>query len=396
MKKNNGALIFADWPPSHLDAEEIKKYFAAGFTHMLMTEDFINMRMPDGTLNDGYFETIKSIQKYGSVMACNHGFSPDNYDDITTEFSDLGICNFYYADEPDYKRIDQYVKMVDWHNKNNSGGLFHINLLPSYGTYGEHGASTYKEYLQYYADTILTKVQGRRILAVDHYPLMDDYTLAPNYLSDLLTVAHIVKEFNQKFPSDKAEASFCIQTYGRDTRRVPESVADIRFQTNTVIAMGAHCFEIYEYRGSEFESGIMQIEHAYEWVKCVNQEIRAWDEVFTSYQWNNSRMYGDDDCILCVRAKEQLAECFETGIEILADQSVLVSEFVDEDSKYAYMAVNATEPSKGETVNVSMKFEGQPRQVIVYKNGKQEICHINQLLGMELAPGDAVFCIPVY
>lgn len=399
MNKQNDAIIFADFPPNQADEAEIKKYFDAGFTHVLMTEDSgLSIKNSDGTLNPTYKAAIEMCQRHGDIIIRNYERHEKYLGNITTEFADMGIRHFYYADEPTYHRMDNLIEFVNWHNAYNPGALFHVNLLPSYADHaGEHGASTHEKYLQAYADKVLDKVDGLRTIAIDYYPLEYHAVLTKTYLSDLLTVAHVTKKFNVANPDNPAITSFCIQSYQSKDRRGIERVEDVRFQLNMAIAFGARCFEYYEWSGTKSgsEKGIVTMEGAYEHVKTANKELLAWDHIFTSYQWQGAKMYSAYASELYQCAKTQFAKTFQKAT-VKATKATVVSEFMDGDGNLAYMAVNATEPSKGIATDVTMKF-GNAKQVVTYTNGVEKIYSYDKDgLVLHLSSGDATFCIPIY
>ena len=308
---------------------------------------------------------------------------------LTTEFADMDIRSFYYDDEPTYEKISTMSKLVTWHNKYNSGAKFHVNLLPSYaGRFGK-GNYSFKQYIQHYADTVLAKVKGRKTLSIDHYPLTTS-GLSPTYLSDFLVVAETVKKFNEKYPNSPAEASFCIQAYCEGDRRALESKSDVRFQVNMAIAMGARNLEYYQYR-----TGILDMPSAYQYVKTVNQEVLAWDDVFMSYDWQGARMYGDSSDPLYKKAEDQFISSFKKAT-VSASKAAVVSEFRKGNGTYAYMAVNATDPSQNMSTTVTMKLKGASRAT-VYKNGAKTTKNLTDgSLKLTLKAGEGAFCIPMY
>lgn len=399
MSKQTCAIIFADFPPNQADETEIKNYFDAGFTHVLMTEDSgLSIKNSDGSLNPAYKAAIEMCQQHGDVIIRNYEWHDKYLGNITTEFADMGIRHFYYADEPTYQGMDNLNKFVEWHNTYNPGALFHVNLLPSYADHaGEHGASSHEEYIQAYADKIANKVNGVRTIAIDYYPLEYNSVLTHTYLSDLLTVAQVTKKFNTAHPDNPAITSFCIQSYQSRDRRGIERIEDVRFQLNMAIAFGAKCFEYYEWSGSEAagEKGIVTMKGAYEHVKAANQEVLAWDHIFTSFQWQGTKMYGAYASKLYQCAKTQFAKSFQKAT-VKATKATVVSEFLDSDGNLGYMVVNATEPSKGITAEVTMKFSSA-KQVVTYTNGTKKVYDYdkNGLL-LQLLSGDATFCIPIY
>lgn len=388
--KESGVMIFADWPETdQTDAEKVKKYFDAGFTHMLLTEDGMVIQQ-DGEITERYLEAISRVQKLNKhVIVGAISGNAGRLGTLTTEFADMGIRGFYYDDEPTYEKISAMSGLVTWHNKYNSGAKFHVNLLPSYaGRFGK-GNYSFKQYIQHYADTVLAKVKGKKTLSIDHYPLMTS-GLSATYLSDLLVVAETVKKFNETHPNSPAEASFCIQAYCEGDRRALASIADVRFQVNMAIAMGARNLEYYQYR-----TGILDMLNAYKYVKTVNQEVLAWDDVFMVYDWQGTRMYGDSSDPLYKKAEDKFVSAFAKAT-VSANKATVVSEFKKANGSYAYMAVNATDPGENESTAITIRLKGASR-VTVYKNGAKSTKKLTDAtLKLTLKAGESAFCIPLY
>lgn len=413
---NGSAVLFADCPPSQLQADTVQGYFDAGFTHMQMTEDYTALTYNETTPFSDYMSAMKRIQKYGEVMVRNQIGDADYFQNdaeqtvgnytipirnLTTEFADMGITSFYYDDEPAASEFDEMHKLITWHNTYNKGAMFHVNLLPSYGSTEAFGG-TFKQYIQAYVDNVLAKVEGKKTLSIDNYPLRyerGEKFIRYSYLSDFLTVAQAVKKFNATNPAFPAEVSFCIQSYGVESgtkgNRQIESLADIRFQTNMAIAMGARNMEYYMYNGTYAMVDSGEKTSVYDYVKTANKEVQAWDHVFTSFDWQGTKMFGDTIGSLYEQASSQFVSSF-AKLTASATGATVVSEFIDKSGNYAYMAVNATEPSKGQSVNATFTLTGA-KQAVVYQNGIASVKTLtNGVVNLTLGAGEGAFCIPIY
>lgn len=404
--KTATAVLYADFCPDQENEIEINKYKAAGFTHMLMTEDYVALVTADGKYNKTQYEAaIKKMQQAGLevVVANTRGF-----DGFTNEFANLGITNFYYADEPQTtEAIKALADLVEWHNRYNAGAMFHVNLLPSYG-YSSY--TDYQTAINTYAEEILPRINGKKTLSIDHYPLYDELVdgsyknkLRSNYLADLLTVAEVAKTYNAANPASRAVVSLCIQTYGGIGTRKIKSRADISFQTNMAIAMGAQNLEYFCYVGRGDDVGSAMVTESdrvttetpvYGYVRSVNEEIKNWDHVFMAYDWNGANVYNVESSLY--RNASSLLTTSFAKCSVTTEKAMLVSEFVREDNTYAYMAVNASEPSAGTIDNVTLKFADTVRKVVVYRNGKGKVQKVNEgSMTLSLAAGEAAFCIPI-
>ncbi len=414
------AVLFADFPTDQTSESAVTTYFGANFTHMLMTEDTVALKSGD-SVNASYLNAMNLIQMHGDVIVRNGQGAGGSFVDksITDELANGGAKNFYYWDEPTLTELQNGTlnDLVTWHNTYNSDAMFHVNLFPSYATTANIGSS-YASYIEAYVDNVLTNVNGKKTLCIDNYPLVntnDTFLLwstnekhvRANYLSDMLTVANAVKNFNASHAEDPAELAFAIQSYGvsnakdATTQRKIESYADITFQTNMAIAMGARSLEYFAYlqkldaAEQAMIDGSGNTTSVYGYVANVNQAIQSWDHVFTSYDWQGAMMYGDTSSDLYNNAKSQFVSSFNKAT-VSADKATVVSEFKDAESNYAYMAVNATEPSEGEMATVSFTFSGATKAV-VYRNGEASVEALSGgALTVALGAGEGAFCIPIY
>ncbi len=414
------AVLFADFPTDQGNETAVTTYFGANFTHMLMTEDTIALKAGD-SVNTSYLNAMNLIQTHGDVIVRNGQGAGGSFVDksITDELANAGAKNFYYWDEPTLTQLQDGTlnDLITWHNTYNSGAMFHMNLFPSYATAANIGSS-YTNYINAYVTNVLDKVEGKKTLCIDNYPLVNtndtflfwstnEKHVRTNYLSDLLTVANAVKNFNMANPTAPAEMALAIQSYGvsnannATTQRKIESYADIAFQTNMAIAVGARSLEYFAYlqkldaseQAMITEGG--QTTDVYRYVANANQAIQAWDHVFTSFAWQGTKMYGDTSSDLYNNAKSQFVSSFNKAT-VSADKATVVSEFKDAYGNYAYMAVNATEPSKGETATVNFTFSGASKAV-VYRNGEASVETLSSgALTVALGAGEGAFCIPIY
>ncbi len=414
------AVLFADFPTNQADESAVTTYFGANFTHMLMTEDTVALKS-GGAVNSAYLNAMNLIQAHGDVIVRNNETVGYGLSDVslTDELANAGVNSFYYWDEPTLSELQNGTmsELVEWHNTYNAGAMFHTNLYPSYAQSTEIGDS-YSTYINAYVNNVLENVNGKKTICIDNYPLVNtnekflfwntnEQHIRTNYLSDLLTVANAVKNFNTANPTALAEMALAIQSYGvanatnATTQRKIESYADISFQTNMAIAMGARSLEYFAYLQKLDASEQAMIDgngnttSVYRYVANANQAIQAWDHVFTSFAWQGTKMYGDTASDLYKNAQSQFVSSFNKAT-VSADKATVVSEFKDNYGNYAYMAVNATEPSKGETATVNFTFSGASKAV-VYRNGEASVETLSGgALTVALGAGEGAFCIPIY
>jgi hypothetical protein len=157
-----------------------------------------------------------------------------NLDAIISEFKNyLALGGYFLADEPGpgafplLGAVNQYLLAHD------SKHLPFINLLPNYAGPGALGGD-YEEHVEKYLNTVKP-----RLLSFDHYALMTDGSLRPNYFDNL----EIIRR-----QSLKHDVPFCFifQETPHFSYRNP-SEADLRWQVNTALAYGAKALMYFTY-----------------------------------------------------------------------------------------------------------------------------------------------------
>lgn len=281
------------------------------------------------------------------------------------------------------------------------GTLFHVNLLPSYGPMKNTGwfwdkKLSHTDYVNEYTNAISTELTNGQeyTVSVDNYPLLADKTIRKSYLTDLWTVANKAKSLG-----DNATVNFCIQTYKEKSNkelRVPETRADISFQTNVGLALGARSFEYFEYYDWSAEDEITGIltNGLYDEVKSVNRELLAWDHVFMAFDWQGIRTYNVDKAYTSgITQLEQLQKVYVSTYD-----ATVVGEYKytkGNDTDYGYMITNFTDPSQKTTATVSVELKESADKVLVYKNGVGTYMTPdgNNKITMKLGAGEGAFVI---
>ena len=401
--------IYADVPPVQHD-EQLEKYRDAGFTHYIMTEDYIKMRDERGQISSSYIDTLKKLRQMGfRVLIRNHGDGPDYFDGITTQLKPYAD-GFYMCDEPSYVPVPEYAstyisnlkKLVDWYNNYGNNTFFHINLLQTYGVEMLHNQYSYSQYLDHYVEDILKNVKGKKTLSTDFYPLSYDeknnYCIKKGYLYNLVTISDKAKEL--KASGHDVELSFCIQVFSEEGLRLRpiERIEDIRFQVAVSIAMGAKNLEYYLWASNLENDGVIDKKtqtcytSAYEFIKKVNQELKTLEKEITNFDWNGamfckgtqyhdlSAFYGTD---------EQENKSFKNLKNIECSVDSIVGEFVDGDNR-GYMFVNFSEPSLN--LKDDITFECNKQKCIACCNGNLfEICPCNGKFSFSVEAGSYIF-----
>lgn len=418
MDKNNNLsefIILADVPPI-ASAEHLKKYAEAGFTYYNLTEDYVTRNNSDGKISDEYYAAIDRAHKAGLkvLLRTMNANSVDYYDGITDEFNGK-VEGFYIADEPSCFDVDWYgscsldelEKQVKWYNAHGGNTLFHVNLLQNYGMELVHGknAPKYSDYLDAYIEKVLKKVNGKKTLSTDHYPLAKDENgnfIKESAIGDYYLIAERSKALREQ--GHDVITSFCIQLI-YDTGlllRLPVCAEDVFFQTNFAMAFGSKMLEFFQYAGDEYGAVIDQKNQTtftpvYDWIKIANERVHSLEKFILPYDWNKtavSRGYEVSDAHN-LKAFNSVAEFQPDKFEKLSlfesSADAVISEFVKDKNKYAYMAVNYTEPTAGISNTVKLKFNGE-KCITVIKEGfivvEKSVC---KDITVTLAAGEAVF-----
>ncbi len=415
--------IFADGPVVQNNDALVKAYFNAGFTTLVMTEDFTGamdadgntgITNADGTLDDDYRNCITTALKYGDVMVRNHSNTSDYFTkNLYTQLYDLGVRQFYIWDEPTPQNngffgigkeegdIPAVAVMADSFAKQlPSDVLFHVNLLPSYGTgkgssWG--GKISHDAYVEQYVTDVVSKLPAhRQTLSVDNYPLLSSNTIRESYLKDLWYIGNKAKM--ARTDGKDVVVNYCIQAFSDSSStelRTPETRADLSFQVNTGLALGAQSFEYFEYYDYDVTSdsinGIL-FNGLYDQVQSINRELRAWDHIFLSFDWQGVKTY--NTAAAYINGVTELGSL--QSITVSADQATLVGEYkYGNTEEYGYMITNFTEPSAGTTDTVTLMMAAN-QSVLVYKNGTGRWMNADSdgKLTLALEAGGGAFVIP--
>ena len=402
----------------------------------------------DGVLNPKYAEAFATAEKVGlktiirNYYACAKYFKNDTEEtrdrditlpgatyrlptrDISADVVKLPTLDgFYMGDEPSWAFIDTMAPIVDWYNNyaygniaSGSDGWFHINLLQTYGNYLFAG-HTYEEYVDKYCDVILSKVKGPKTLGTDFYPLEYKESTGEPYIkngimTDYFVLAQKAKEMNAeiKNENDKVLTNFCIQTFNsKNTKwRDISSQADVTFQTNLAMAFGAKSLQYYLYRAISGDAGIInqntqQPTIMYPWVKEANRQAQNLANAILCFDWVGAKTFKGEQIssvntaqgFNAVESKQLKEFALINAVSVRLD--TVISEMADDDANKAYMVVNFSEPSLGQTDYVNLTFAKGVKKVLVYIKGEPQIIDMEDVrLQLKLDAGDAAFVYPVY
>ncbi len=425
--------IFANWPADQTNETARNTYFAAGFTDLLMTEDYGAKLDSDSDeqIDDNYLSAINAVQTAGNnVIIRNY---PDNTKYLSTTLAEqiatLNVSGIYYWDEPETADMSSLVTLAKQHEQYNSDSMFWTTLLPSHAFNSD---TEYDSYLNTYVSDVIGEVEsGRKVLAMDNYPLLygqiwgiwdtteeNYYTVRKSYLTNLYQISSRALSYNQSKSDEQSamEVGSYIQVYTGDSERVRAITAtsDVTYQTNVSLAMGVNNLGYFMYsdHGSSTLSGLCDNsgnvvnQTAYDAVQTANTQILKWDHILKTYEWQGVKTYkatsgSTTRATTTGEAIDALTNIYTSpDFTWLQSASVtedsLISEFKDESNGYyGYMAVNFSEPTLGRTSEATLQFDSGVSKVVVYANGVRSVQHVSDgTYEVQIPSGGAVFVIP--
>ena len=296
-------IILADVPPQ-IEKSALALYAQSGIGVYVLTEDYVNYEK-----DPEEFERALCLLDESGLDVFVRGLGYDIFPRYFDKFKNFdfhthpSVKGFYLIDEPGAERFEgiaaEYVKFF---NEKYSDMFWHINLLPSYATDEQlgigagNGRSAFENYVQEYAAQVLRKVNGKKDIGFDHYPLYvksGKYSVSGTWLTDLAVMAEAAK-------ANGARLSACIQAFtGRaDGWSPPEgwrmpSQNGILWQFYVSMAFGASVFEIFLYRDApdfELANGMVSVEGypgpTYFYVRDAIAEIKLIEQEIMSFTWN--------------------------------------------------------------------------------------------------------------
>lgn len=306
-------------------------------------------------------------------------------------------------------RIEKYYKLYGDLGK--TAPTMYVNLDPAFHT--SHQSLGQEEnirvYAEKFAEEVLTKVQGRKIISTDIYPLMSSpdgshFSVLSTWLADMEALKEVAV-------ASDAEFMMFIQNYSENNRRDVLSKEDLTFQIYTDMAFGINGFSYFTYRQSalNFGGGCVSKDESctpfenYYWAKEINAEISAFDHVFLAFEtWKGvmpvngtNNLEGDEeynnDCFLLAHPVQKL-DCAKS---VSATEDTVIGQFEDKDGRTGLMVVNFNDPLDNLEDTVSFEFENANR-ALVYRNGVRKVYEVkNNKLSLTLGVGEGVFVIPV-
>ncbi|MDE5896208.1 MAG: hypothetical protein K2H43_00165, partial [Clostridia bacterium] len=390
-----------------------------GLTHMFIDNFMARKGTPDYYKQLEYCEQVglkailgsdTSLSGAGLGSAENVAIDETDY----TNYPAVDMINVW--DEPGSlhfgevaTRIEKYYKMYGDLGK--TAPTMYVNLDPAFHTSHQSlgQEANIRVYAEKFAEQVLTKVQGRKIISTDIYPLMSSpdgshFSVLSTWLADMEALKEVAVAAD-------AEFMMFVQNYSETSRRDIMSKEDLSFQIYTDMAFGINGFSYFTYRQSalNFGGGCVSKDESctpfesYYWAQEINREISAFDHVFLAFdEWqgvmpvngtNNLEAEEEynNDCFVLAHPVQKL-DCAKS---VSATEDTIIGQFADKDGNAGLMVVNFNDPLENLEDTVSFEFENANR-ALVYRNGVRKVYEVkNNKLSLTLDVGEGVFVIPL-
>lgn len=315
------------------------------------------------------------------------------------------------GDEPPYDGIEKFADYIPKFEANFSVPYF-INLFPTYMSADLLSGHSYEEYVEHYCNTILKKLKGERWLSVDHYPYLggvqsDQSGMTPTYLQNLEVMRYAVKDI------ENSHLNLDIMTCSMTDRRLPE-IGDIRQQVYVGMLYGVEQFTVYTYgfpRGNPYHiEGTMAMVDEYTGeptqiyydVQKVISEIKAFEDVYLSYEYNGTKTYSAGlsydvthrNPAFYEKYLKHQVKSFDKVESIFATQDTVVSEFFNNDGDKAYIMLNYADPIEKKVDNVTVRFKNAKKVDVIIKGITKTVDVVDGCIDISLEPGEGCMFIP--
>lgn len=426
---------------------DFQDYKNCGFTYLLPEQDALY----DFTYTDGgkpvsnfvesdlysYMElaekmnlpvVVHSNSLTGMTLDKDGVLTEKNKDFLSTLYHDLNGYNMFrgysLADEPTYESAESFAQTRTYLESLDPSKVMYTACLPITASNSVLTSDTtltqeaaYRSYMDQYYRAVGS-------FTYDLYPLITHTRkgnrLETNWFTNLRIAAQHAKE-KQYDPGIVVQST----SYGYaknyelldnlEHRRTIETKADVGFQVYTALAYGMKAINYYTYwtHWSESARGIdpsAMINYpadnsgepiktnAYYAVKAINQEIRKFDHVFLTFDWQGTMALAPSDTDMSTVLEGALSDGSNYEPENMtatATQETVIGCMQDDNGRDGYMIVNATEPSIGSTSKVTLHFKDAKKAVAYIKGTETEITLQNSTYEIEVGAGEGVFIIPL-
>ncbi len=419
--------IYAYFPSD--DKQGLKAMLDAGFNRVLMTRPNTYITTNKAHLKEtmDILEELYETYDFKAYPFTGHMLSDTNFDgqfySYLTDYECLG--GLYIYDEPYPDTLASIAEAsLDFIDSQKFGKdyKFLVTMHPSTVTESSKWTwnnVSYEDLIVDYYDKVVKNFEdkSRVWMSADIYPIvggsggLGNRTLKPSYLYNVGVIASYAKKYG-------LESNIAIQAL--DHINYPEpTLQDLRLQLNTLLAFGIDTYSVYTfdtptitYPGEENRQGCYKDGEPtaiYARIKQLNEEMRAWQSVYKSFEWQGIITDSKNDSVndTAFRLLKSISEderlLVSTIMEIddtdlvkafSGTKDTLLGYFNDKNGNEGYMVTNYAETQSGSSSTVNITFKGCDK-AFVYRNGvKQTVTLEKGVLSIELAAGDGAFVIP--
>ncbi|MCQ2589559.1 MAG: hypothetical protein MJ179_03960 [Treponema sp.] len=327
---------------------------------------------------------------------CDDKLKPENLND--------SIGGFQYLDEPTYNDIDSLTNTLSNHAEFYADKQYRVNLNPCW--LQDEGVETsilnghtYPEYVGHFCDTVFSKINTKRWISVDLYPLLKN-SWNNAWLYTYETIAEYAKQYNATF------AFYIANMMHYDFRKLTE--VDLRFMTNVALTYGARAVQYFacvNYDSTTFEgNGLLSLNgltkyDEYYMVQKVNHENLKWDHIFMNFDWQETKLVKGSKYL---KENDNFKNCKNdvsklSGVnKISSNEDLIVGKFNGKGTDVGYMITNFNDDVSNKSANVTIEFDNTNfNKAIIYHRGEQSVLSMNNgKASFNISEGDAYFVIP--
>ena len=408
-------LMIGGWDSPIPTKENYQAAKDMGLTHIFLDQVYANIDSPQyGEILDWCEEIgLDTILLLGSNLGDNATaeWTDEDWELLYSRAESPAVDMICYWDEPYVDNFDDVLEIVNRHNAEYGAAAdaptFYVTYNPMANVNNDGGGTIpYQDYADRLWSEAMSKVEGKKFLSLDVYPLYQKNGatgVASDWLPKLETMANLAKE-------NDADFHMFIQNYWQTsedgtTRRVDD--VDLAYQVYVCMAFGITGFSYFTYTESFLSSmtgGCVTRDDCtptelYYWAQELNAELKKFDNVYLSFDWQgvytvvgSENEVGANIGFEAMKAPLASLSCADS---VSATQDTVIGQFKDKDNNDGLLIANYSDPAARLSDTVSLEFKDADR-ALVYRNGERSVYVLkNGVLNLELAAGEGVFVIPV-
>lgn len=420
--------------------EAFRDYLDCGFTYVLSEYDALydydydkQTSVTDFEDSDLY-EYMEIAEKVGlPVVVCanqlvqmssstDYRLSDEHKEFLATMIEELSEYKMFkgvtFRDEPSIGMAKTFGSVYDYLQTLKPDMFYFTSLLPIYcSDITRFSTENLDDKEEAYKDYIEAFSSETNAFVYDSYPLFADpvqglTSLEDTWYQNLRLVAESAK-------ANGYDAGITIQScafgnVGQETsfhKRAVTSKADVTYQLYTSLAYGMKHFSYFTYwehwsEGDTEDFYTAMVEYpekngqepiktdAYYAVKEANEEIKKFDHVFLSFDWEGTMALTKENKVLS--SALQMAGDYQSPrvSAVTATDDTIIGSMKDADGYDGYWIVNATDPGQNLSDSVTITFR-EASSAIAYVNGEEQTITLQDgTYTFDLGSGEAVFVIP--